>query len=93
MDKKGVKEYKEMISKEVEGILRYISSFEVHSAKDLQALTEVYTMLTGVSAAIVKIEESHQRRIHLTSELTRALDDIESQSAKFAEKYAKNLRE
>ena len=93
MEKKGASEYKEMISKEIDGILRYVASFEVCSAKDLQALADVQSMLAGVSAAVVKIEESHQRRIHLTKELSKALGEIESESAKFAEKHGKKSPE
>jgi hypothetical protein len=91
MEKTGVKEYKEKISKEVDSILRYVSSFEVQSAKDLQALAEIQSMLAGVSATIVRIEESHQRRIHLTKELSKALGEIETESMKFAEKHKKKV--
>jgi hypothetical protein len=93
MDKKGAREYKEMINSEVDSILRYVSNFEVCSAKDLQALADIQSMLAGVSAAVVKIEESHQRRIHLTKELSKALSEIESESTKFAEKHGKKSPE
>ena len=93
MEKKGAKEYKEMITREVDSILLYVSNFEVCSAKDLQALADIQSMLAGVSAAIVKIEESHKRRIHLTQELSKALNEIESESTKFAEKHGKKSPE
>jgi hypothetical protein len=93
MDKKGVKEYKEKISKEVDSILRYVGSFEVHSAKDLQALADIQSMLAGVNATVVRIEESHQRRIHLTQELSKALKEIETESTKFADKHRKKVTE
>jgi hypothetical protein len=93
MEKTGVKEYKEKISKEVDSILQYVSSFEVHSAKDLQALAEIQSMLEGVNATLVKIEESHQRRIALTQELTRALSEIETESSKFADKHKNKVSE
>jgi hypothetical protein len=90
MEKTGVKEYKERISKEVDSILRYVGNFEAQSARDLQALADIHSMLAGVNAAIVKIEESHQRRIHLTKELSKALSEIETESSKFAEKHKKD---
>ena len=93
MEKTGVKECKEKISKEVDSILRYVSSFEVHSAKDLQALANIQSMLEGITATIVKIEESHQRRIHLTKELSKALSEIETESTKFAEKHKNKVPE
>jgi hypothetical protein len=89
MEKNSVKECKEKISREIDGILRYVSDFEVHSAKDLQALVDIQSMLSNVNAAVVKIEESHQRRIHLTKELTKALNEIETESTKFAERHGK----
>jgi hypothetical protein len=87
MEKTGVREYKEKISKEVDNILHYVSSFEVCSAKDLQALADIHSMLAGVNAAVIKIEESHQRRLHLMKELSKALGEIETESTKFAEKH------
>jgi hypothetical protein len=93
MEKTGVKGYKENISKEIDNILHYVSSFEVYSAKDLQALADIQSMLAGVSAAIIKIEESHQRRIHLTKELSKALSEIETESSRFAEKHSKKVPE
>jgi hypothetical protein len=93
MEKMGVKEYKEIIGKEVDSILRYVSSFEAHSAKDLQALADIHSLLAGVNTAIVKIEESHQRRLHLTRELSKALSEIETESTKFAEKHKKDAPE
>jgi hypothetical protein len=93
MEKKDARAYKEMISKEVDSILQYVSSFEVYSAKDMQALVDIQSMLTGVSEAVVKIEESHQRRIHLTKELSKALSEIETESSKFAEKHGKQTPE
>jgi hypothetical protein len=93
MDKTSVKEYKKKISEEVDSILRYVSSFEVYSAKDLQALTDIHSMLAGINAAVVKIEESHQRRIHLTHELSKALSEIETESTKFAEKHKNKVPE
>ncbi len=93
MEKNGVKEYKEKISQEIDSILHYVSGFEVHSAKDLQALADIQSMLAGVNAAVVKIEESHQRRIHLMKELSKTLGEIESESTKFADKHRKKVPE
>jgi hypothetical protein len=93
MEKTNVKECKEKISEEIDNILRYVSSFEVHSAKDMQALADIQSMLSNVNAAVVKIEESHQRRIHLTMELSKTLNEIESESTKFAEKHKKKSPE
>lgn len=87
MEKTNVKACKEKISQEIDSILRYVSGFEVHSAKDMQALVDIQSMLSNVNAAVVKIEESHQRRIHLTMELSKALKEIETESTKFAEKH------
>jgi hypothetical protein len=87
MEKPNVKECKEKISKEIDSILRYVGGFEVHSAKDMQALVDIQSMLSNVNAAVVKIEESHQRRIHLTMELSKTLKEIEAENTKFAEKH------
>lgn len=89
MEKQLVKELKEMIGGEAEQIVAYTGSFEAHSAKDEQALSDILSMLKNINAAIVKIEESHQKRLHLAKELAKALDEMEMDSKKFAEKYGK----
>lgn len=89
MEKQIVKELKEMIGGEAEQIVAYAGRFEVHSAKDEQALSDILSMLKNINAAIVKIEESHQKRLHLANELAKALDEMEMDSKKFAEKYGK----
>jgi hypothetical protein len=91
MEKQVVKEIKEKIGKEAEQIVAYVGSFEVHSAKDEQALADILSMLTNISAAIAKIEESHRKRIQLAKELAKALDEMEIDSKKFAEKHGKTL--
>ncbi len=93
MEKPDAKGYKEKIGEELDSILRYVSSFEIYSAKDLQALADIQSMLAGVNAAVLKIEESHQRRIHLMKELSKTLGEIESESTKFAEKHGKKSPE
>lgn len=93
MEKTSVSEYKERIGRQIDDILRYVSGFEVHSAKDLQALADIQSMLEGVNAALIKIEESHQRRIQLMSELSRALEEMELESKKFAERHGKKVPE
>jgi methyl-accepting chemotaxis protein len=89
MEKHTVKEQKENIGKEAEHIVGYIGSFEVHSAKDEQALADILSMLKNINASIVKIEASHQKRIQLAKELAKALDEMETDSKKFAEKHGK----
>ncbi len=93
MERSDAKGYKEKIAEELDSILRYVGSFEIYSAKDLQALADIQSMLAGVNAAVLKIEESHQRRIHLMNELSKTLNEIESESTKFAEKHKKKSPE
>ncbi len=89
MEKPVMKELKEKIGKEAEHIVAYVGSFEVHSAKDEQALADILSMLKNINASIVKIEASHQKRIQLAKELAKALDEMETDSKKFAEKHGK----
>ncbi len=91
MEKQIVREIKDKISKEAEHIVGYVSGFDSHSAKDEQALAEILSMLTGISTAIVKIEDSHQRRIKLSRELESTLSEMETDSKKFADKYGKKV--
>ncbi|MGA9141343.1 MAG: hypothetical protein WBZ29_14040 [Methanocella sp.] len=91
MEKPAVKDIKEKIGIEAEQIVAYAGSFEVHSAKDEQALVDILAMLTNASAAIAKIEESHRKRIQLAKDLAKALDEMETDSKKFAEKHGKTL--
>jgi len=91
MEKPVMKELKEKIGKEAEHIAAYVGSFEVHSAKDEQALADILSMLNNTSAAIVRIEESHQKRIQLAKELAKALEEMETDSKKFAEKHGKKV--
>lgn len=89
MEKENVKELKEIIGSEAQQIIAYADSFESHSAKDEQALTDILSMLKNINAAIVRIEESHQKRLQLSRELARALEEMEMDSKKFAEKHGK----
>lgn len=89
MEKPGVSENKEKIGQELEHIGQYVSGFHPQSAKDEQALADILSMLAGVSAEIAKIEEAHQRRKHLTKELSKALAEMEKDTTQFAEKHGK----
>jgi hypothetical protein len=89
MEKPVIKELKEKIGKEAEHIAAYVSSFEVHSAKDEKALADILSMLMNINAFIVKTEESHQKRIQLAKELAKALDEMETDTKKFAERHGK----
>ncbi len=88
--KTSVKETQEKIAQELDQISRYVSGFEALSARDGQALADILSMLASVNAAIVKIEESHQKRIHLAKELAKSLAEMEDGVRQFAEKHGKD---
>ncbi len=89
MEKAAVKEIKENIDAEAEQISAYAGSFQAHSAKDEQALADILSMLKNINAEIARIEEAHQKRIRLAKELAQALNEMETDSKKFAEKHGK----
>jgi hypothetical protein len=89
MDRKKSGDYKEQIFKEANYVIDYVGGFEVHSARDEQALAEILSMLAGVRAAIERIEASHQRRIELMGELARTLGEMENQHQAFADRLGK----
>ena len=90
MEKTGVREIKGKIAGELEQIGRYVGGFAPQSAKDEQALADILSMVSGVNAEIGKIEEAHQRRLHLTRELAKALSEMEKDASQFAERHGKN---
>ncbi|HUL62774.1 MAG TPA: hypothetical protein VLT35_06900 [Methanocella sp.] len=79
---------KTAIGEYVAEIVRYVESFEVRSAKDEQALSDILSMVKDVSARVNEIEAAHQKRIVLTKELEARLAELESITGEFVKSKA-----
>ena len=77
----GVK--KTAIEEYLHEILRYLDSFDVQSAKDDQALSDILSMVKGISGKINEIEATHEKRVQLTKELEAKLAELETVSNQF----------
>lgn len=77
---------KTAIEEYVNEITRYVNNFEVKSAKDEQALSDILSMVKGISDRIDSIEAAHQKRIKLAQELEAKLAELETGLNEFAVK-------
>jgi methyl-accepting chemotaxis protein len=77
---------KTAIEEYINEITRYVNNFEVKSAKDEQALSDILLMVKGISERIDSIEAAHQKRIKLTQELESKLAELETVVNEFAVK-------
>lgn len=83
-------EKRNIIEKEAEYIVRYVKGFEVFSARDEAAMSEILTAMNNLHAKIDSIEESHQKRIILMKEMAKTVNAMEEDHKQFASKHKKS---
>ncbi|MGE5556930.1 MAG: hypothetical protein ACM3QV_00200 [Caulobacteraceae bacterium] len=95
MDEKGGKtiQYKTSIAQNISYIDEYIRGFEIYSAKDEQALMEISNMINGVVTRISEIDAAQKKRIALTNEIMKTLEELETSYKKFAESRKSSRQE
>jgi hypothetical protein len=84
---KDVSGLRSIIDRDAAKIVSYAKTFEVHSAKDEQALVEIASTLEALSVRVDEIEEAHQLRLKMMRDLMQKLNELESGHQQFAESF------
>lgn len=88
---KDVSGLRSIIDKDAAKIVNYAKSFEIHSAKDEQALVEIASTLQALSARVDEIEEAHQHRMKMMHDLMQKVNELESGHQQFAESFKRKI--
>jgi hypothetical protein len=82
---------KEIIDRDAAKVVSYAKGFQVHSAKDEQALVEIASTLQALSSRVDEIEEAHQRRLKMMRDLMDKVSELETGHEKFAESFKRKV--
>lgn len=89
MESSKTAEKRSLIEKEAEYIVQYVRGFKVCSIKDESAIEEILAALNNLHATVDRIEEAHQRRIILISEMAKTISAMEEDHKQFASMHKK----
>jgi hypothetical protein len=79
---------KTSIKAEIKNIIDFVDKFESLSGKDEQSLAEILVMANNMSKRVHEIDLAHKKRIELTKELMKTLNELEDSHKNYANKFA-----